>query len=97
MNTETLLTTDSVTQKKMTERSLEDVFKYEKEALEVLAKRFEGKEDHPNYKELRALLIDQINDELRDYATDYSSDRRTNDLGEGSDYPRTEKVNRADY
>lgn len=83
MNTATLSTTDSVTQKKMTERSIEDVFKYEKEALEVLAKRFQGKEDHPNYKELRALLIDQINDELRDYASNDSSDRRASDLGEG--------------
>ena len=43
MKTETLSTTDSVTQKKMTERSIQDVFKYEKEALKVLAKRFEGK------------------------------------------------------
>ena len=83
MNTETLLTTDSVTQKKMTERSIQDVFKYEKEALKVLAKRFEGKEDHPNYIELRALLIDQLNDELRDYATNDSSDRGTDDLREG--------------
>ena len=89
--------TDLETQRKMIERSLQDVYNYEKQALDLLAKRFEGKEDHPNYKELKALLIDQINDELRDYATDYSSDRRTDDLGEGSYYPRTEKVNRSDY
>ena len=85
MNTETLLTTDSVTQKKMTERSIQDVFKYEKEALKVLAKRFEGKEDHPNYAELKALLIDQINDELKDYATELrATEDRTGRTGKGS-------------
>ena len=72
------------TQRKMIERSLEDVYRYEKQALDLLAERFKGKEDHPHYKELKALLIDQLNDELRDYATDDSSDRRTDDLREGS-------------
>ena len=67
----------------MTERSLEDVYSYEKQALDLLAEQFKGKEDHPNYKELKALLIDQLNDELRDYATNDSSDRGTDDLREG--------------
>ena len=66
----------------MTERSLEDVYSYEKQALDLLAEQFKGKEDHPNYKELKALLIDQLNDELRDYATDYSSERGADDLRE---------------
>ena len=60
--------TDSETLKKMTERSLEDIYSYEKQALDLLKERFKGKEDHPNYIELRALLIDQLNDELSDYA-----------------------------
>jgi len=52
----------------MTDRTIEDIYTYEKQALDLLRERFKGKEDHPNYKELRALLIDQINDELSDYA-----------------------------
>ena len=44
-------------------RSLEDIISYEKQALDLL------KEDHPHYKEIKQLLTDQINDEIRDYAT----------------------------
>ena len=66
----------------MKERSLEDIYTYEKQALDLLRERFKGKEDHPNYKELRALLIDQINDELSDYANDTRTDR-------GASNPRT--------
>ena len=65
------------------DRTIEDIYTYEKQALDLLRERFKGKEDHPNYKELKALLIDQINDELSDYANDTRTDRRTNDLGEG--------------
>ncbi len=68
------LMTDLETQKKMT-RSLDDIYTYEKQALDLLKERFKGKEDHPNYKELRSLLIDQINDELSDYANDTRTDR----------------------
>ena len=75
--TEDLLTTD------MMDRSIEVIYSYEKQALDLLRDRFKGKEDHPHYKELRALLIDQINDELSDYANDTRTDRRTNDLREG--------------
>ena len=46
----------------MTTRSLDDIFEYEKQALDLLS------EDHPNYKEIKSLLTDQINDEIRDYA-----------------------------
>ena len=46
----------------MTTRSLEDIITYEKQALDLL------KEDHPHYDEIRSLLTDQINDEIRDYA-----------------------------
>jgi len=84
MKTETLSKNSSIQQRRMMiERSLQDVYSYEKQALDLLAKRFEGKEDHPHYAELKALLLDQINDELRDYATNNSSNRRTDDLREG--------------
>ncbi len=77
--------TDLETQRKMIERSLEDIYSYEKQALDLLAKRFEGKEDHPNYAELKALLIDQINDELKDYATELrATEDRTGRTGKGS-------------
>ena len=46
----------------MTTRSLEDIYSYEKQALDLL------KKDHPHYKEIKALLVDQINDEIHDYA-----------------------------
>ena len=46
----------------MTTRSLEDVYSYEKQALDLLNK------DHPHYKEIRILLTDQINDEVEDLA-----------------------------
>ena len=56
----------------MKDRTIEDIYSYEKQALDLLRERFKGMEDHPHYTELKALLIDQINDELRDYATEDS-------------------------
>jgi hypothetical protein len=50
------------------ERTIEDIYTYEKQALDLLAARFKGKEDNPNYTRLKELLTDQINDELHDYA-----------------------------
>ncbi len=72
--------TDSETLKKMiypSERTLDDIYTYEKQALDLLKERFKGREDHPNYKELVTLLIDQINDELSDYAHDTRAKGRT--------------------
>ena len=46
----------------MTTRSLEDIISYEQQALDLL------EENHPHYDEIRSLLTDQINDEIRDYA-----------------------------
>ena len=57
------------------ERTIQDIYTYEKQALDLIEKRFENNKDHPNYKELRELLIDQINDELNDY-TNTVPDRR---------------------
>ena len=46
----------------MMTRSLDDIISYEKQALDLLPL------DHPHYEEIKNLLTDQINDEIRDYA-----------------------------
>ena len=46
----------------MTTRSLDDIISYEKQALDLLPL------DHPHYEEIKALLIDQVNDEIQTYA-----------------------------
>ena len=46
----------------MMTRSLEDIISYEQQALDLL------EENHPHYDEIRSLLTDQINDEIKDYA-----------------------------
>ena len=46
----------------MMTRSLEEIISYEKQALDLLPL------DHPHYEEIKSLLTDQINDEIRDYA-----------------------------
>ena len=43
-----------------TSRTLEDVYNYEKQALDLL------NTDHPHYAEVKELLIDQINDEIHE-------------------------------
>ena len=43
-------------------RSLEEIYTYEKQALDLIPI------DHPNYAEIRSLLIDQVNDEVEEYA-----------------------------
>jgi len=43
-------------------RSLEDIISYEQQALDLLPL------DHPHYNEIKSLLIDQVNDEVYDYA-----------------------------
>ena len=58
------------------ERTIQDIYNYEKQALDLIDKRFENNKDHPNYKRLKDLLIDQINDELHDH-TNTISNRRT--------------------
>ena len=57
----------------MMTRSLKDIYDYEQEALKSIQKH------HPAYdrKEIESLLIEQINDELRDYANTRTH-RRTN-------------------
>jgi len=48
-------------------RSLDDIISYEKQALDLLPL------DHPHYQEIRDLLVDQINDEVYDYAHSISN------------------------
>ena len=56
-------------------RSLKDIYEYEQEALASITKH------HPVYdrKEIESLLIEQINDELRDYANTRTN-RRTDQI-----------------
>ena len=49
-------------------RTMEDVYTYEKQALDLIELRYKDNKDHPNYSRLKDLLIDQINDELYDVA-----------------------------
>ena len=54
---------------------MDDIYTYEKQALDLIDIRFKDNKDHPNYSKLRDLLIDQINDELYDVAHT-TADRR---------------------
>ncbi len=55
-------------------RSLKDIHDYEIEALEVLEESNKiFFHQHPHYDEIKSLLTDQINDELRDYANTRSN------------------------
>ena len=60
---------------KIMTRTMEDIYTYEKQALDLIDIRFKDNKDHPNYSKLRDLLIDQINDELYD-VTHTTADRR---------------------
>jgi hypothetical protein len=66
----------------MYERTIEDVYTYEKQALDLIESRFKDNKDHPNYKELKSLLIDQVNDEINDYSNSFSN-QRADDFREG--------------
>ena len=67
--------TNNLEEKMDHERTIQDIYTYEKQALDLIDKRFENNKDHPNYKKLKALLIDQINDELHDYSNSISNRR----------------------
>ena len=54
----------------MMTRSLDDIISYEQQALDLLDSNL------PHYDEIKSLLTDQINDEIRDYANS-RTDRRT--------------------
>jgi len=59
----------------MMTRTIDDIYSYEKQALDLIEMRYKDNRDHPNYSKLRDLLIDQINDELYDVAHT-TADRR---------------------
>ena len=67
--------TNNLEEKMDHERTIQDIYTYEKQALDLIDKRFENNKDHPNYRKLKALLIDQINDELHDYTNTISNRR----------------------
>ena len=46
----------------MTTRSLEDIYTYQRQALDLL------KKDHPHYDEIKKLLTEQVQDEVWDHA-----------------------------
>jgi len=46
----------------MMTHSLEDIYTYEKKAYASIPIK------HPHYAEIRSLLIDQVNDEVEEYA-----------------------------
>jgi len=49
----------------MTTHSLDDIISYEKQALDMLPL------DHPHYEEIKQLLIDQVNENIEDYANTF--------------------------
>ena len=66
----------AMTKKIMNE--LDQIYSYEKQALDLIPF------DHPHREEIRRLLVDQINDELRDYAATTKPYSRTSATGKGS-------------
>ena len=56
----------------MTTRSTEEIYSYAKQAYDLIP------DDHPHRDEIKQLLIDQVNDELHDYESTASSNRRAN-------------------
>ena len=46
----------------MTTRSLEDIYTYQRQALDLL------KKDHPHYEEIKQLLTEQVQDEVWEHA-----------------------------
>ena len=53
----------------MMTRSLEDIYAYEKQAMDLLKDRWiNGYIEYDKYEEIKSLLADQISDELVDHA-----------------------------
>jgi len=53
----------------MMTRSIDDIYSYEKQALDLIDK------DHPHYDEIKKLLIQQVNDEIHDHFHSKESDK----------------------
>ena len=56
--------------KQDTMKTKEQVYDYFEEAINAIPK------DHPNYHEVRRLLISQVNDDLTTYAANSTTNRR---------------------
>jgi len=56
--------------KQDTMKTKEQIYDYFEEAINAIPK------DHPNYHEVRRLLISQVNDDLNSYAANSTTDRR---------------------
>ena len=51
-------------------RSLDDIYTYEKQAMDILKDRWlMGHIEYDKYIEIKSILADQISDEIRDYTT----------------------------
>ena len=64
------VTKTNLMRKQDTMKTKEEIYDYFEEAINAIPK------DHPNYHEVRRLLISQVNDELHDHATYNRTDRR---------------------
>ena len=62
----------------MMTRSLEDIVSYEKQALDLLPL------DHHHYDEVKSLLMDQVIDEIQDYANPCTN-TSSSQIGKGTD------------
>ena len=58
-----------MTMKSTTTRSLDDIYTYEKQALDLIDK------DNPHYDEIKTLLIQQVNEEIYDHYHTRESDQ----------------------
>ena len=56
--------------KSMNYSDKESIYDYFEKAVNAIPK------DHPHYHEIRRLLIQQVNDDLRDHEAYHSADRR---------------------
>ena len=56
--------------KQDTMKTKEEIYDYFEEAINTIPK------DHPNYHEVRRLLISQVNDDLTTYAANSTTNRR---------------------
>ena len=51
-------------------RSLDDIYTYEKQAMDILRDRWlMGHIEYDKYIEIKSILADQISDEIQDYTT----------------------------
>ena len=52
-------------------RSLDDIYTYERQALDLIDQKYDKTD--PRYQEVKKLLTDQVQDEIRDYVSSTSN------------------------